>query len=87
MLPARLQKQRCWSSSNRERVQARAATLQDQILARTEQRTFAQPAAEDFLQHPAQVLDDRQLLREYVVRTNQQHLDQNARMTEGIRLA
>lgn len=62
--PVRPRKQSCRSSSNRDNLTARSATLQDLTLARTEQRSFAQPATEDFLQHPSQLLDDRRLLQE-----------------------
>ena len=50
----------------RDRTLVKAATLKDLTLERTEQRTFAEPAAEDAHQHPSQVLDNRQLLQEYV---------------------
>lgn len=53
------------SSSNRERLLVEATTLNDLSLERSEQITFPEPATEDGLQHPTQVLDDRQLLQEY----------------------
>ena len=70
--PAGPRKQKCRSGNTRENFTVRAATLQDLTLVRTEQRSFAQPAAEDFLQHPQQLLDGRQ-----------QHLQQTERKTES----
>ena len=69
--PAGAQKSCFRSSSNRKGLPVKAVTLKDLTLEHTEQRSFVQPAAEDFLQHPSQVLDNRQLLQEYVRRRSQ----------------
>ena len=56
----------CSSSSiRREKLLVEATTLSELTLERSDQRSFAEPATEDALQHPSQVLDDRQLLQEY----------------------
>lgn len=64
--PKRTQQSFYRISGKRQRLPANAATLKDLTLERTEHRTLAEPAAEDTLQHPSQVLDNRQLLQEYV---------------------
>ena len=46
-----------------ETLRARAVTLNDLTLQRTEQKVYSQPAAEDTFEHPSQLFDDRQTLQ------------------------
>ena len=54
------------SETRRETVRAKAVTLNDLTLQRTEQKSYSQPAAEDTCEHPSQILDDRKVLQGYV---------------------
>lgn len=63
--PKVIQQPFCQRSGKWERLLVKATTLKDLTLERTQQRTLAEPAAEDTLQHPSQVPDHRQPLQEY----------------------